>query len=145
VFLGFLSFIFLHCRYMKKATHKQNHVMRGLYSRRGADVSHHTTPLHSWTLCNRTTARQCRSGRAMDDWVGWCEAAMWLLNNTTTGPQTQTQHYVIVPRGTGESDNLEGWLQKTSLQNKNRDRKSLGTVTSELMWVGERQRVTSRA
>ncbi|KAF1374992.1 hypothetical protein PFLUV_G00234780 [Perca fluviatilis] len=54
---------FSHCRDMKKATHKQNHVMRGFCRRRGADVSHHTTLLHSWTLCNRAMVRQRRSGK----------------------------------------------------------------------------------
>lgn len=68
---------------LEKDTHKQNHVMRGFCRSRGADVSHHTT--HSWTLCNRAVARQRRSGRGMHDLIGWCEASMWLLNNTMIG------------------------------------------------------------
>lgn len=55
-----------HCRNMKKTMGKQKHVMRGFCRRRGADVSHHTTLLHSWTLCNIATAMQHTAGREMD-------------------------------------------------------------------------------
>lgn len=69
-----------------------------------------TTPLRSWTLCNRATARQRRGGREMDGWIGCCKAAMSLLNNTMTresaatqAQRTQTHHYAIVPpKGRGE-------------------------------------------
>lgn len=58
-----------HCRDMKRAMHKQNHVMRGFCRSGGADVSHHTTPRCSWTLYNRAMIRQLRTRRETDDGV----------------------------------------------------------------------------
>lgn len=58
---------------MKRATHKQNHVMRGFCRRRGADVSHHTAPLCSWTLCNGA-AVQASAGLA-ERWMTGLNAA----------------------------------------------------------------------
>lgn len=55
---------FSHCWDMKKAMHKQNHVMRGFCSR-GADVSHHTTPIRSWTLYNNATVKQSSSRKRL--------------------------------------------------------------------------------
>lgn len=89
----FFFFLSSHCRDMKRAMHKQNHVMRGFCRSGGADVSHHTTPACSWTLYNSATIRQLRTRRETDDGVCCCEADMWLLNNTNAAAQTHKHRH----------------------------------------------------
>lgn len=73
-----LLFFFAHCRDMKRAVHKQNHVTRGFCRSGGADVSlpRRTAPVCSWTLYNRTWARDGTTTTASCP----SEADMWLLN-----------------------------------------------------------------